>query len=232
MGTVANVDSGMSGGPRGIRGRLAAKAKSRVRLWVEGPEIVRWDDPRSRTTWDAPTWPTLKTLESRPGEGASVHVGAYSALHYSVVVITGGQHHTDWVSLLHAHDEAGEWVLAPGGVGDKGPVVIGSDAWVGYGAVIMSGVRIGHGAVVGACAVVTHDVEPYGIVGGNPAKLLKHRFDPPTRGALLRIGWWDWPARKVAEHKDLIHSPEVGKFVAGHDPALGAPTCPLCRVDG
>lgn len=213
---------------RGVRGWLVARAKARVRLWVDGPEIVHWDDPRQRTTWDAPSWPTLKTLESRLGEGASVHVGAYSGVHYSVVVITGGQHHTDWVSLMHAHDEGGEWVLADGSIGDKGPVRIGSDAWVGYGATIMGGVRIGDGAVVAACSVVTRDVEPYAIVGGNPAKVLRYRFDEPTRRALLRIAWWDWPKRKVAEHGDQIHSAEVEKFVMAHDPALGVPSCPTC----
>lgn len=212
----------------GMRAWLAAKAKAKVRLWVDGPEIVHWDDPRQRMTWDEPTWPLLRTLESVRGEGAPVHVGAYSGVHYTVVVITGGQHHLDWVSLMHAHDEGGQWVVHEGNVGDHGPVKIGSDCWVGFQAVIMSGITIGHGAAVAACAVVTRDVEPYAVVGGNPAKLIRYRFDEPTRAALLRIAWWDWPKEKVAVHADQIHSEDVSAFVAGHDPQLGSPTCPLC----
>jgi carbonic anhydrase/acetyltransferase-like protein (isoleucine patch superfamily) len=212
----------------GVRGWLTEKAKAKVRLWVTGPEIVHWDDPRQRMTWDTPTWPTLRTLESVRGSGAPVHVGAYSGVHYTVVVITGGQHHLDWVSLMHAHDEGGKWVVHENNVGDHGPVSIGSDCWVGFQAVIMSGITIGHGAAVAACAVVTKDVEPYAVVGGNPARHIRYRFDEPTRAALLRIAWWDWPTEKVAMHKDQIHSPDVSGFVAGHDPELGAPSCPLC----
>ena len=215
--------------PKGIRRRLVEKAKAKVRYWVDGAEIVHWDDPRNHTTWDDPAWPPLKLLESIPGEGAPVHIGAYSGVHYTVVVITGGQHHLDWVSLLHGHDEDGEWVTAPDHVTDNGPVTRGSDAWVGFEALIMSGVTISHGAAVAARAVVVKDVEPYSIVGGNPAKHIKYRFDEPTREALLRIAWWDWPKKKVAGHKDVIHSPQVDLFVRQHDPeAPVAEPCAIC----
>lgn len=74
----------------------------------------------------------------------------------------------------------------------KTPVVIGNDVWIGHGCQIMSGVTIGDGAVIAAGSVVTHDVEPYSIVGGVPARLIRKRFDDDTIAALLRLRWWDY----------------------------------------
>lgn len=214
---------------RGLRGRLAELAKAKVRFWVDGAEIIHWDDPRQRLTWDEPAYATLKLLDSIDGKGASVHLGAYSGCHYTVVVISGGQHHLDWISLLHGHDEDGQWVVGKNHVADRGPVVLGSDVWVGFEAVILSGITIGHGAAIGARALVTKDVEPYSVVGGNPARHIKYRFDEPTRAALLRIAWWDWPKKKVAAHKDLIHSAQVETFVRTHDlQAADAQSCAIC----
>lgn len=81
----------------------------------------------------------------------------------------------------------------------KGDTVIGHDVWIGYDAVIMPGVRIGNGAIIGACAVVTKDVPAYAVVGGNPAKLIRKRFDDATVVALQTLAWWDWPAEKITE---------------------------------
>ena len=80
---------------------------------------------------------------------------------------------------------------------NRGDIVIGSDAWIGYEAVILSGVRIGDGAIVAARAVVAGDVEPYTIVGGVPAKPIRKRFTPETIHRLERLRWWDWPREKL-----------------------------------
>jgi virginiamycin A acetyltransferase len=82
----------------------------------------------------------------------------------------------------------------------------------------MSGVTIGDGAVVGTKAVVTKDVRPYAIVGGNPAREIGRRFSDEQVEALLRIRWWDWPTEKVAEHVDLLSNPDVDGFIARFDP--------------
>lgn len=79
-----------------------------------------------------------------------------------------------------------------------GDTVVGHDVWLGTECLVLPGVTIGHGAVVGARAVVTEDVPPYGVVAGNPARLAHRRFDAATVERLLAIAWWDWPAERVA----------------------------------
>lgn len=81
----------------------------------------------------------------------------------------------------------------------KGNIVIGNDVWIGYEAVILSGVTIGDGAIIGARAVVTRDVPPYTIVGGTPAKEIRKRYDEQTIDRLLRLKWWDWPKEKIRQ---------------------------------
>ena len=80
---------------------------------------------------------------------------------------------------------------------NKGDIIIGNDVWIGYEAVILSGVTIGDGAIIGTRAVVTKDVPPYAIVGGVPAKTIRKRFSDDTISALLKIKWWDWPEERI-----------------------------------
>ena len=83
--------------------------------------------------------------------------------------------------------------------------VIGHDVWFGYRAMILPGVSIGSGAIIAAGSVVTRDVPAYAIVGGNPAEVIRMRFDEPTIAELLRLCWWDWPIETIAaKHKAII----------------------------
>ncbi len=92
---------------------------------------------------------------------------------------------------------------------NKGDIVIGNDVWIGYEAVILQGVTIGDGAIIGARAVVTRDVEPYAIVGGVPAKTIRRRFEPETVEALLRLCWWNWPPEEVDNALPFLMSGDV-----------------------
>ena len=87
---------------------------------------------------------------------------------------------------------------------NKGDIVIGHDVWIGYEAVILSGVRIGDGAIVAARAVVTKDVPPYTIVGGTPARLIRKRFSEDVIERLLRLKWWNWPYSRIARSLPLL----------------------------
>ena len=92
---------------------------------------------------------------------------------------------------------------------NKGNIVVGSDVWIGYEAVILAGVTIGDGAIVAARAVVTQDVPPYTIVGGVPARPIRKRFSDQEIERLLTLRWWDWPAEKIAANLDAIQSSDL-----------------------
>ena len=91
------------------------------------------------------------------------------------------------------------------------PVTIGNDVWIGGYVSILPGVHVGDGAVLAAGAVVNRDVEPYAVVGGVPAKLIKYRFNEKDREELLKIKWWDWNIEKIEKNIELFFEPE--KFI-------------------
>ncbi|MDZ4830084.1 MAG: CatB-related O-acetyltransferase [Phycisphaerae bacterium] len=82
----------------------------------------------------------------------------------------------------------------------RGPIVVGNDVWIGLEALILPGVTIGDGAVIGARAVVTHDVPPYAVFVGNPARLLRQRYDDATIAKLLAMRWWDWSPERITRN--------------------------------
>jgi virginiamycin A acetyltransferase len=90
------------------------------------------------------------------------------------------------------------------GAPSRGDTVVGHDVWLGYQAVVMPGVTIGSGAVVAAGSVVVADIPPYAIAGGNPATVLRMRYEPEDVDRLLRAAWWDWPVELVTEHARTI----------------------------
>jgi virginiamycin A acetyltransferase len=92
---------------------------------------------------------------------------------------------------------------------NKGDIVIGNDVWIGYEAVILSGIHIGDGAIIGARAVVTKDVPPYTVVGGIPAKEIKKRFSKETINKLEQIQWWNWSFDKIQKFLPFIMNGEI-----------------------
>lgn len=92
---------------------------------------------------------------------------------------------------------------------NKGDTTIGNDVWIGHGVTIMPGVKVGNGAIIASQSIVTKDVPDYAIIGGNPAQLIRKRFDEDTINRLLRIAWWDWDIVKITEHLKLINSTDV-----------------------
>lgn len=86
----------------------------------------------------------------------------------------------------------------------KGPIRIGNDVWIGASAQVMSGVTIGDGAIVGAGAIVTHDVPAYAIVGGNPARVIRYRFDDEAIARLISLKWWEWPEERLRTEGDFL----------------------------
>ncbi len=91
--------------------------------------------------------------------------------------------------------------------------MIGNDVWIGFDAVIMSGVTIGDGAIIGTRAIVTKDVPPYTIVGGIPAKPIRKRYRDEVISDLLKLKWWDWPCGKIREKITAIQSGKTDELV-------------------
>ena len=145
--------------------------------------------------------------------GASLTIGRFCSIGPDVFILLGGEHHLDWVSTYPFSLMYPEARLLPGYPRTKGNVEIGSDVWIGRGALILSGIRVGHGAVVAAHSVVTREVPPYAIVAGNPARLVRHRFPAETIEALLRIAWWDWPMDRIRGAWSRLQSPDVEAFI-------------------
>ncbi len=96
----------------------------------------------------------------------------------------------------------------------KGDTVVGNDVWIGYESVIMPGLTIGDGAIVAAKSVVVNDVPPYCVVGGNPAKIIKRRFNNETIKALLEIAWWNWGIEKISANLEYITSADIDALLA------------------
>lgn len=152
-----------------------------------------------------------------PESGAKLTIGRYCSIADGVEILLGGNHRTDNVTTYPFGAVPGIWPEAEGSEGfaaSRGDVTIGNDVWFGSGCMIMSGVTVGDGAVLAARAVVTKDVPPYGIVGGNPARLIRHRFDEATVARLLASRWWDLPRGRVAALIPLLQSADVEGFLA------------------
>jgi len=135
----------------------------------------------------------------------TLKIGKYCSIAESVKIFLGGEHRIDTISTYPFKERMN---LGLDNAFSRGDVKIGNDVWIGYGATILSGVTIGDGSVIGAYAVVAKDVEPYSIVVGNPAKVIKKRFDEKTISKLLKMKWWDWNEKKIKENIDVI----TGKF--------------------
>lgn len=150
------------------------------------------------------------------GEKNSYCVGKFCSIADNVTVFLGGNHRVDWISTYPFPAFTEEF---PGTIGiqdhatSKGNVIIGNDVWIGSHATIMSGVTIGDGAVIGAYSVVAKNVPPYAIVVGNPARIVRYRFDEKTIEQLLKIQWWNWPLEKIKNNARLLCTPSVDIFL-------------------
>lgn len=128
-------------------------------------------------------------------------------------VMNGANHATGGLSTYPFAAFGGDWSGRFEGELDgeiKGDTVVGHDVWIGYDALLMPGVTVGHGAIIGARSVVTRDVPPYAIVAGNPATVVRSRFDEPTVDALLQCAWWDWPVERITEAIADIATGDLG----------------------
>lgn len=149
-----------------------------------------------------------------PESGMRLRIGRFGSIADGVEILLGGNHRLDWVTTYPFPALPGLWPQAAGIGGSdtsRGDVLIGHDVWLGSQCMVMSGVTIGHGAVVAARAVVTRDVPPYAIVAGNPARLVRMRFSEDEIATLLASHWWDRPEAAIARAIPALMAGDIQK---------------------
>jgi len=150
-----------------------------------------------------------------------ITIGDYCSIGTDVILIPGMGHilpkeyrnfnvSTFPLTLLKKNSWKSEYEH-PHGEND-GIIKIGNDVWIGARAIINPGVKVGDGAVIGSGSVVTHDVEPYSIVAGSPAKVINYRFNKEQITKLLKIAWWNWDERKIIENLDFMYG-DINNFI-------------------
>lgn len=138
------------------------------------------------------------------GKGQKLSIGNYCSIAGDVMFILNGDHYTGNISTFPFKVKC---LQEPYEAVSKGDIIVEDDVWIGYRATILSGVRIGQGAIVAAGAIVTKDVPPYAIVGGNPAKIIKYRFDENMRNELMKINYENLDVTMIKEHIDELYVP-------------------------
>jgi acetyltransferase-like isoleucine patch superfamily enzyme len=139
-----------------------------------------------------------------------IEIGSFCSIAEGAVIFGGGEHNTHWATTYPLRIALNDPLAQlDGHPANKGATIIGHDVWLGFRSMVLSGVKIGDGAVVGAGAVVTQDVPPYAIVAGNPARLIKMRFDETTTQALCALQWWHWPLEKIKQHVEQLCSGDL-----------------------
>lgn len=140
-------------------------------------------------------------------------VGSFCSIGSGAAFIMAGNqgHRNDWISTFPFHymPEVPAFAGASDGYAAAGDTIIGNDVWIGSEAIIMAGVTVGHGAVIGTRALVTKDVEPYAIIGGNPARLIRKRFADEHIAMLLEMAWWDWPEKRLQAAMPLLCDADI-----------------------
>lgn len=147
--------------------------------------------------------------------GDHLRIGKFCMIASGVEFLMNGANHLSSAVSAYPFAVFGhDWQHAMAGktYPTKGDTTVGNDVWLGYRAAILPGVTIGDGAIIGAYSVVSKDVPPYSIVGGNPAQLLRPRFPEATVQRLLALRWWDWPMEEITRYAPLLTG-EVEAFL-------------------
>lgn len=165
-------------------------------------DYTYYDDPEGPERFEN------NVLYHFPFIGDKLTIGKFCAIAKDTkFIMNGANHKVSGFSTYPFQIFGNGWERVMPKAGDlpyKGDTEIGSDVWIGYDATIMPGVKVGSGAIIASKSVVTGDVPAYSVVGGNPAKVIRYRFDEDTIKELLAISWWDWSAERITANLEAI----------------------------
>jgi virginiamycin A acetyltransferase len=181
-----------------------------IKNFISSPNIVVGD----YTYYDDPDGPEnfeKNVLYHYPFAGDKLIIGKFCAIAKNVkFIMNGANHKISGISTYPFQIFGNGWEKVIPSLDDlpfKGDTIIENDVWIGYDALIMPGVKIGSGAIIATRSVVTSNVAPYSIVGGNPAKEIRKRFSEETIAKLLQIAWWEWPKEVITENlKSIVNN--------------------------
>lgn len=184
---------------------------------IEVGEYTYYDDPEGATGFER------RNVLYAYGPERLV-IGKYCAIAAGTrFLMAGADHPATGVSTFPFTMFGGTWTERTldivTGMPSRGDTVVGNDVWFGYRALVMPALRIGDGAIIAAGAVVTADVAPYTIVGGNPARSIRKRFDDADIDRLLRAAWWNWPVDLITAHLRTIMAGtpvDIERIAAAH----------------
>lgn len=188
-----------------------------IRNTVANPNIVigeytYYDDPENSEDFER------NVLYHYPFVGDKLVIGKFCAIARGVkFIMNGANHKMSGFSTYPFQIFGNGWereTPAPEAFPFKGDTVVGHDVWIGYDSLIMPGVHIGNGAIVSSRSVVVSNVPAYSVVGGNPARPLRTRFEPEAIRELESIAWWDWPLERITLHLRAIMGADLGALRA------------------
>jgi virginiamycin A acetyltransferase len=189
-----------------------------IKNFIKSPNIIvgdysYYDDPIDPEGFERNVLYNYGSDSLRDGFASRLIIGKFCAIATNVkFIMNGANHKLDGISTYPFPVFGQGWEKAIDKVMNlpsRGDTIVGNDVWIGYEAVIMPGVKIGDGAVIAAKSVVTKDVAPYTIVGGNPAGLIKQRFSDAEVAQLLEIRWWDWDIEAITHNIDKIMDSDI-----------------------
>jgi virginiamycin A acetyltransferase len=183
-----------------------------IKNTIANPQVVvgdytYYDDPEGSEHFER------NILYLYPFMGDKLVIGKFCAIAKDVkFIMNGANHKISGISTYPFSIFGSGWERVTPQIEDlpfKGDTVVGNDVWIGYDSLIMPGVKIGDGAIIAARSVVVRDIEPYTVVGGNPAKEMKKRFSAETIKTLLEIKGWDWSAEKISRNLEIITAGDI-----------------------
>ncbi len=186
-----------------------------IKNTIKNPNIIvgdytYYDDPEGSEDFEK------NVLYHFPFMNDKLIIGKFCAIARKVKFIMNGANHKITGITTYPFSLFGNgWEKVTPQISDlpyKGDTVVGNDVWIGYDVLVMPGIKIGNGAIIASRSVVTKDVEPYSVVGGNPAKVIKKRFDDQTIRLLEEIKWWDWNIEKITKNLEILTSSDIEKL--------------------